>query len=63
MDTLQQFLETQLRKDGISDTVALQQDKAPAHSMNAVQETSIIPCMKDGEAWLHQDCEQCAHLI
>lgn len=37
-DTLQQFMETQLRNDGISDTVAFQQDRAPAHSVNAVQE-------------------------
>jgi hypothetical protein len=38
LDTLQQFLETQLHNDKISDTVALQQDKATAHSMNAMQE-------------------------
>ena len=37
-DTLQQFMETQLRNDGISDTAAFQQDRAPAHSVNAVQE-------------------------
>jgi len=37
-DMLQQFMETQLRNDGISDTVAFQQDRAPAHSVNAVQE-------------------------
>jgi len=30
-------METQLRHDGISDTVAFQQDGAPAHSVNAVQ--------------------------
>jgi len=37
-DMLQQFTETQLRNDGISDTVAFQQDRAPVHSVNAVQE-------------------------
>jgi hypothetical protein len=38
LDTLQQFMETQLRNDGISDTVAFQKDRAPVHSVNAVQE-------------------------
>lgn len=38
LDMLQQFTEIQLRNDGISDTVAFQQDRAPAHSVNAVQE-------------------------
>jgi hypothetical protein len=37
-DMLQQFMETQIRNDGISDNVAFQQDRAPAHSVNAVQE-------------------------
>jgi len=37
-NTLQQFMETQLRNDGISDTVAFQQDRAPAYSVNAVQQ-------------------------
>jgi hypothetical protein len=38
VEILQQFLETQLRNGGTSDTVVLQQDMATAHSMNAVQE-------------------------
>jgi hypothetical protein len=29
LDKLQQFLQTQLRNDGVFDTVAFQQDRAP----------------------------------